>query len=413
MSRSGARVQFSRGSTTPRGGGGSSSRGSSTPRRLTKENLRVAGAAANRRINNNNNNNNSGDVDDADDQREFYEERVWDVRRTKQQFIKQGRFFPSYAECTSLLHDLVEHLNYEPGHLNFEDYAEFCKEALRMSGLAPKQEELRELFAMIDADESGTLERHEILHAVMGDWDVQRLLKNSKTLQPLAAVSAWKRAFSLLKQPDRRLAATRVLKRLTQDPTCCKAIMEFQAVPYTGSSNTGGLMTRPVIAAMAPLLTAGKGAEVAANLASAFGNLAWHETALQLEIPEMYHEYFWIRTGEDVDRDPALRGGLITLLCHSLGQGGGGTGRNQTRRRRGAIDATRQGLTVEQRGEVAQAVHNFCYCCPMNKSEVINGWFRPLQHTLKALAGEGMPLETRKSAHALICLLELQKDEDF
>ena len=92
------------------------------------------------------------------------------------------------AECTSVLHDLIDHLNYEPGHLNFEDYAEFCKEALRMSGLAPKQEEMRQLFAMIDADESGTLERHEILHAVMGDWDVQRLLKNSKTLQPLAAV---------------------------------------------------------------------------------------------------------------------------------------------------------------------------------------------------------------------------------
>ena len=245
----------------------------------------------------------------------------------------------------------------------------------------------------------------------MGDWNVQRLLKNSKTLQPLSALSAWKRAFSLLKQPDRRLASTRVLKRLTQDPTCCKAIMDFQATPYNGSSSSHQLMTRPVIAAMAPLLTAGKGAEVATNCAAALGNLAWHETALQLEIPEMYHEYFWLRTGDDVDRDPSLRGGLITLLCRSLGHGGGVA--PHTRQRRGAIDETRQGLTVAQRGEVAQAIHNFCYCCPANKAEVVNGWFRPLQHTLKALSGEGMPLETRKSAHALICLLELQKDENF
>ena len=400
MSRSNTRVQFSRQST-----GSRSSPSSRLPQRLTKKNLL-------RRAGDNGVHTAGGGNEDY-----FYEERVWDVRRTREHFIKQGRFFPSYAECTSLLPDLVEHLNYEPGHLNFEDYAAFCKEALRTSGIAPKQEELRQLFDMIDYDESGTLERHEILHAVMGDWEVKRLLKNSKTLQPLAAVSAWKRAFSLLKQPDRRLRSTRVLKRLTQDPTCCKAIMEFEATPYTSGSSAvlSELMHRPVIAAMAPLLTAKKGTEVATNCASALGNLAWHEKTLQLEIPEMYHEYFWVRTGEDVERDPTLRGGLITMLCHSLGQASSATGADMLRsqKRRGAIDSTHQGLTVEQRGEIAQAVHNFCYCCPINKSEVINHWFRPLQRTLKALTGEIMPLETRKSAHALICLLELRKDEDF
>ena len=64
--------------------------------------------------------------------------------------------FPFVAECTSLLRHR-EHLNYEPGHLNFDDFSEFCKEAL-LRRLAPKHEEMRELFSMIDADESRTLE---------------------------------------------------------------------------------------------------------------------------------------------------------------------------------------------------------------------------------------------------------------
>ncbi len=341
------------------------------------------------------------------DDRDFYEERTWDVARSRDQFVRQGRFMPSHAECTSLLHDIVEHLNYEPGHLNFEDYCEFCKEALRTSGLAPKHEELRELFDLIDADESGTLERHEIMHAVMGDWDVRRLLGSSKTLQPLASVGAWKRAFALLKQPDRRLAATRVLKRLSSDPTCARAIAEYKVERY----EAGDSLTRPVIHAMMPLLTATKGAEVATNVAVALGNLAWHENVLQEELSHRYSELFWEFTGgEDFERDPTVEGGFIPLLC-----GGGGTavagGARGGRRggRRGAVSDDKS-LTLEQRGEVAQAVHNMCFMCSENKETVVQHYDRVLRRTLLALAGNGMPLSTRRSSNALICLLDLKAD---
>ena len=81
------------------------------------------------------------------------------------------------------------------------DYCEFVKEALRTSGLAPKMQELKELFALIDVDDSNTLERHEILHAVMANWKVTRMLANSKTLKPLNNVAQWRRAFDALQQP--------------------------------------------------------------------------------------------------------------------------------------------------------------------------------------------------------------------
>jgi hypothetical protein len=43
---------------------------------------------------------------------DFYEERIWDVERSKQEFITQGRFMPTFDETTSLLRDVCEHLNY-------------------------------------------------------------------------------------------------------------------------------------------------------------------------------------------------------------------------------------------------------------------------------------------------------------
>ena len=221
---------------------------------------------------------------------DFFESRVWDVQRTKQEFIQQGRFFPNKVECESLLHDLNDHLNYEPGHLNFDDYCEFCKEALRTSGLAPKHEELRQLFDLIDADESKTLERHEILHAVMGDWDVKNLLRGSKTLQPLGSVAVWRRAFEKLEQPDRRAAAVATLFRLSSDSICATTICEWRAEERRGEE---GLMRRPMLESLAPLLTVGRGKEMAVNAAGTLGNLAWHFPAIKMEMTQLYYEYFW------------------------------------------------------------------------------------------------------------------------
>ena len=108
-------------------------------------------------------------------------------------------FSPTHPFFSSLLFPFTT--NSTTGHLNFADYCEFVKEALRTSGLAPKMEELKELFALIDVDDSNTLERHEILHAVMANWKVTRMLANSKTLKPLNNVAQWRRAFDALQQP--------------------------------------------------------------------------------------------------------------------------------------------------------------------------------------------------------------------
>ena len=218
-------------------------------------------------------------------EQDYYEERVWDVKRTKQEFIKQELFMPTYAETMSLLNDVHDNLLHEPGHLNYDDYCEFCKEALRSSGLAPKQQEMKRLFHLIDEDQSASLERHEILHAVMANWEVKRLLQNSKTLKPLASVAAWKRAFQKLKQPNRRLAASNTLLRISSNETCARAICEFKrdhdknshvndhAIGGGGGGNAGvwnqatGMyeqeaIKRPILAALAPLLTLGKGKEI-------------------------------------------------------------------------------------------------------------------------------------------------------
>ena len=243
-------------------------------------------------------------------EQDYYEERIWDVKRTKQEFIQQELFMPTYAETMSLLNDIHDNLLHEPGHLNYDDYCEFCKEALRSSGLAPKQQEMKQLFHLIDEDHSASLERHEILHAVMANWEVKRLLQNSKTLKPLGSVAAWKRAFEKLKQPNRRLAASNTLLRISSNETCARAICEFQRdhrkkshvndhVVGGGGGGGGGtsgvwnqatgmydpvVVRRPILAALAPLLTIGKGKEIAINVAGVFGNLAWHVPELKLQV---------------------------------------------------------------------------------------------------------------------------------
>ena len=49
---------------------------------------------------------------------DYYEERIWDVRRTKQEFVKQNLFMPNYTETMSLLSDLHDNLCHEPGYVN-------------------------------------------------------------------------------------------------------------------------------------------------------------------------------------------------------------------------------------------------------------------------------------------------------
>ena len=189
-------------------------------------------------------------------------------------------------------------------HLNYDDYCEFVKEALKTSGIAPKQQELKELFHLIDEDDSESLERHEILHAVMANWDVKRLLAKSKTLQPLSSVSAWKRAFEKLQRPNRRLSASKVLLRLSSNETCARAICDFTNKHGTSEGNVQQQRnnsrmeektpTRPMLSAMAPLLTVGKGKDIAVNIAGTFGNLAWHVSAIKKEAPNDCFPYFWV-----------------------------------------------------------------------------------------------------------------------
>jgi hypothetical protein len=307
-------------------------------------------------------------------EQDYYEERIWDVKRTKQEFIQQELFMPTYAETMSLLNDIHDNLLHEPGHLNYDDYCEFCKEALRSSGLAPKQQEMKQLFHLIDEDHSASLERHEILHAVMANWEVKRLLQNSKTLKPLGSVAAWKRAFEKLKQPNRRLAASNTLLRISSNETCARAICEFQrdhkknshvndhAVGGGGGGGGGGtsgvwnqatgmydpvVVRRPILAALAPLLTIGKGKEIAINVAGVFGNLAWHVPELKLQVgrgevvlgwwwwwctvflcswfvcccvvlqvPDNYFNYFWVASGDQVAQNELMNGGYTIFLCN-------------------------------------------------------------------------------------------------
>jgi hypothetical protein len=345
---------------------------------------------------------------------DFYEERIWDVQRTKREFIQQSLFMPNYNETLSLLNDIHDNLLHEPGHLNYDDYCEFCKEALKTSGLAPKQQEMKELFRLIDEDRSNSLERHEILHAVMANWEVKRLLANSKTLQPLSSVGAWKRAFEKLKQPNRRLGASKVLLRISSDETCARAICEWKNVHDTSGSrrqsHTTSTMNKdadiPMLAALAPLLTIGKGQTIAINVAGIFGNLAWHVPSVKLHVPDRYFNYFWVSSGDHIKYNEKLKGGLIHLLIE------GGKDRIQ-----GSDDSGGGGrLNDQELSVVMDSIHNYCYGIDdggkRNKSEILHHYYRPLKLILLTLSSSSQSLTVRRSANTLICLLNLRKDDE-
>ena len=265
---------------------------------------------------------------------------------------------------------------------NFDDYCEFCKEALRTSGLAPKLEELRALFDLIDADDSKTLERHEILHAVMANWEVIQLLSRSKTLQPLSSVTQWKRAFEKLKQPDRRLAATQVLLRLSSDETCARAICE-----YGQSNNNDGSTLRPILHSLMPLLSISKGKEVAVNVGSIIGNLAWHYPIVKIEIPQQYMQHLW--NNEQYVNTKEELGGIVVLLCDAR-------------------------LNENEKSKMLDTIHNFCYGKDgnVNKEQVIHHYYRVLRQMCLRLSESDVSLECRRSANGVICLLDLRKNHD-
>ena len=253
---------------------------------------------------------------------------------------------------------------------------------MRTSGLAPKLEELRALFDLIDADDSKTLERHEILHAVMANWEVIRLLSRSKTLQPLSSVTQWKRAFEKLKQPDRRLAATQVLLRLSSDETCARAICE-----YGQSNNNDGSTLRPILHSLMPLLSISKGKEVAVNVGSIIGNLAWHYPIVKIEIPQQYMQHLW--NNEQYVNTKEELGGIVVLLCDAR-------------------------LNENEKSKMLDTIHNFCYGKDgnVNKEEVIHHYYRVLRQMCLRLSESDVSLECRRSANGVICLLDLRKNHD-
>ena len=180
-------------------------------------------------------------------------------------------------------------------------------------------EELLGLFQLIDADESGTLEKEEILHAIMTNWSVIQYINESASLKPLIKISNWQRAFDRLKAPDRRGAATKTLLRLTASIECAHLITTFK------DGETGDDILSALVSLLSEKIATPR---ICSRAAAILGNLAWHVPSMQATIANDFHDSIFLSENED--------SGMIALICSDH-------------------------LSEDEKGTVASALHNILW----------------------------------------------------
>ena len=124
--------------------------------------------------------------------------------------------------------------------------------------IVPKLEELKECFYHIDADGGGTLDKHEIFHALSVNWELIKFLRGSATLKPLLSLRNWKKAMINMKEPDKRHESSCKLVEMTADARNAKLVADIGALKL-----------------FVNLLRPENGA-VAVNIAGALANMIWH-----------------------------------------------------------------------------------------------------------------------------------------
>ena len=190
---------------------------------------------------------------------------VWLVERSVSDFRSQGRYRPWASEVKAILPDLLHDLTHVKGELGFDEFVTFAKLTLNSNGgkIVPKAEELKECFERIDADGGGTLDKHEIFHALTIDWELIKFLRNSETLKPLLSLRNWKKAMNNMKEPDKRHESSCKLVEMTADEENARMVKDSGALKL-----------------FATLLKPENG-PVAVNIAGTLANMMWHCRELQ------------------------------------------------------------------------------------------------------------------------------------
>ena len=282
---------------------------------------------------------------------------VWLVERSVADFRTQGRYQPAASEVKAALPHLLRDLTHIKGELGFDEFVEFAKLTLNSNGgkIVPKLEELKECFYHIDADGGGTLDKHEIFHALSVNWELIKFLRGSATLKPLLSLRNWKKAMINMKEPDKRHESSCKLVEMTADARNAKLVADIGALKL-----------------FVNLLRPENGA-VAVNIAGALANMIWHCRELQNKIP------FELQNFEIYENKDRTCGLVPLLLCENIDD--------------------------DAKATVLTAMHNFCWNNQSNKIDLADSFLGPMEHELIRLRDHGGTTRARRVASALMTML--------